>query len=153
MISLFGGLAFFSRWIFSGHQFQIPNASCPSGEWLRGGAGPVDGLCTYRGAYHLAWAVPMMDPTYYSQSGFIHLFTMFAPFFLSSSFSMWVQGAFLFATGPILASYITSNLQEAASIWCFFSIAQIAVMVFILATSMGMNPKAEAATPRSSKKK
>ena len=39
-----------------------------------------------------------------------------------------VQGVFLWATGPLLASFITSNLMEQASIWCFFSIAQISMV-------------------------
>ena len=29
-------------------------------EWLRG-----EELCTYRGTYHLAWSVPMLDNTYW----------------------------------------------------------------------------------------
>jgi len=45
---------------------------------------------------------------------------------------MIVQGIFLWAVGPYLASYITANLMEQASIWCFFSIAQIGVMLFLI---------------------
>ncbi len=43
----------------------------------------MDGLCTYLGNYHLAWSVPLMDPTYFSPSVFIHCFMMFAPFALN----------------------------------------------------------------------
>ena len=45
---------------------------------------------------------------------------------------MVIQGAFLFFTGPVLAAYITPNLMEQASIWCFFSISQICSMLFLI---------------------
>ncbi len=43
--------------------------------------------------------------------------------------NMVIQGIFLWLAGPYLASMITPNLMEQASIWCFFSIAQIGIMV------------------------
>jgi len=100
--------------------------SCRTAEWLRG-----ERLCTYRGKYHLAWAVPMYDPTYWSPSAAIHSFLMFGPFFVMKR-NMIIQGIFLWAAGPLLASFITPNLQEQASIWCFFSIAQIGIMLYII---------------------
>lgn len=45
---------------------------------------------------------------------------------------MVLQGCFLFFFGPVLASIITPNIMEQASIWCFFSIAQILVMLFLI---------------------
>eukprot|EP00012_Vannella_robusta_P007874 CAMPEP_0206201924 /NCGR_PEP_ID=MMETSP0166-20121206/11849_1 /ASSEMBLY_ACC=CAM_ASM_000260 /TAXON_ID=95228 /ORGANISM="Vannella robusta, Strain DIVA3 518/3/11/1/6" /LENGTH=65 /DNA_ID=CAMNT_0053620715 /DNA_START=529 /DNA_END=722 /DNA_ORIENTATION=+ len=45
---------------------------------------------------------------------------------------MIIQGIFLWLAGPYMASWITDNLMEQASIWCFFSIAQIAIMLFII---------------------
>lgn len=100
--------------------------SCRTQEWLRG-----EKLCTFKGKYHLAWAVPMYDPTYFSPSAAIHSFLMFAPFFVLKK-NMIIQGVFLWLAGPFLASFITDNLQEQASIWCFFSIAQIGIMLFII---------------------
>ena len=59
--------------------------------------------------------------------------TVYAPFFaMYEKKGMVVQGLFLFFTGPMLAAYITPNLMEQASIWCFFSIAQIATMLFLI---------------------
>jgi hypothetical protein len=58
-----------------------------------------------------AWSVPMADPTYIIQGSGIHSFLMFAPFFVFKP-SLWLQGAFLFLTGPYLASLITANLME-----------------------------------------
>jgi len=100
--------------------------SCRTQEWLRG-----EKLCTFRGRYHLAWSVPMYDPTYWSPSAAIHSFMMFAPFFVLKK-NMIIQGVFLWLAGPFAASFITANLQEQASIWCFFSIAQIGIMLFII---------------------
>jgi hypothetical protein len=92
----------------------------------------------------------MFAPTYYSPGSAIHSFFMFVPFFLTWNPAMWVQGAFLFATGPLLAHFITPNLQEQASIWCFFSIAQIAVMVFLIRNTL---VKDSSATPAKKAKK
>lgn len=104
-----------------------PNAnSHTTTEWLRG-----EKLCTYRGNYHLAWSVPMTNVTYYTPSAAIHSFLMFGPFFVMKK-NMIIQGVFLWFAGPFLASYITDNLMEQASIWCFFSISQIAIMLFII---------------------
>jgi len=104
--------------------------SCKTQEWLRG-----EKLCTYRGKYHLAWSVPMYDPTYWSPSAGIHSFLMFGPFFVMKK-NMVIQGFFLWLAGPFAAAFITSNLQEQASIWCFFSIAQIAIMLYIIRESL-----------------
>jgi hypothetical protein len=102
------------------------NGSCRTTEWLRG-----EKLCTYKGKYHLAWSVPFADVSYWVPSAAIHSFLMFSPFFIMKK-NMIIQGFFLWLTGPYLASWVTPNLQEQASIWCFFSITQIAVMLLII---------------------
>jgi hypothetical protein len=102
-------------------------------EWL---AGPV--LCTYQGLTHLAWSVPVLPVSYYTPSFALHSFLMFVPFFvvdtghMMSNFTNKIAGVILFVTGPILGDYISANKHEAASIWCFFSIMQIVVLVAIL---------------------
>lgn len=109
----------------------------PSTEWLRG-----DTLCTFKTQtmYHLGWSVPMADPTYFVQGAGIHSFLMFAPFFaLYEKKGMIIQGIFLFAFGPVLAALISDNLMEQASIWCFFSIAQIAIMLFLIRETLIVN--------------
>eukprot|EP00341_Mesodinium_pulex_P006966 CAMPEP_0116936384 /NCGR_PEP_ID=MMETSP0467-20121206/30852_1 /TAXON_ID=283647 /ORGANISM="Mesodinium pulex, Strain SPMC105" /LENGTH=226 /DNA_ID=CAMNT_0004617949 /DNA_START=75 /DNA_END=755 /DNA_ORIENTATION=- len=101
-----------------------------STEWLRG-----DTLCTFKtkAMVHLGWSVPMADPSYFVMGAGIHSFLMFAPFFaLYEKKGMVIQGCFLFLTGPVLAALISDNLMEQASIWCFFSIAQIATMLFLI---------------------
>jgi hypothetical protein len=46
-----------------------------SPEWMRG-----EKLCTFHGKYHLAWSIPMADPTYLIPSLGLHAFLMYAPF-------------------------------------------------------------------------
>jgi hypothetical protein len=65
---------------------------------------------------------------------------MFAPFFaLYEKKGMVIQGIFLFAFGPGLAAWISPNLMEQASIWCFFSIAQISIMLFLIRETLIVN--------------
>lgn len=80
---------------------------------------------------HLGWSVPMADPSYYVMGASIHSFLMFAPFFvLYEKKGMILQGIFLFIFGPVTASLISDNLMEQASIWCFFSIAQVRSLLY-----------------------
>jgi hypothetical protein len=113
----------------------VPNNAQISTEWLRSDVGQ---LCTFRGKYHLAWSVPMADVSYWIPSQAIHSFLMFVPFFVMKS-NMWIQGSFLFLFGPYLASWLTPNLMEQASIWCFFSITQIGIMLFLIRETLLIN--------------
>ncbi len=82
----------------------------------------------------------MADPSYYVMSASIHSFLMFAPFFaLYEKKGMIIQGLFLFFFGPVMASMFSSNLMEQASIWCFFSIAQISIMLFLIRETLIIN--------------
>jgi hypothetical protein len=95
-------------------------------EWLQS-----DSFCTYKGNLHLAWAVPLADATYYIPGTSLHMFMMFAPMLtIFESKATMSGGLIAFVTGPILASYITSNLMEQASIWCFFSIFQCMIIFY-----------------------
>jgi len=102
-------------------------------EWLSGPA-----LCTYHGVKHLAWSIPMVPVSYYMPSMGLHSFLMFIPFFVLDQGGVlrnlpnWIAGTILFATGPFMADWITPNKQEAASIWCFFSIMQVVGLACIL---------------------
>jgi len=132
-LCLIGGGMLFTRFLLANTWEQTLQG--PSTEWLRG-----EKLCTYRGNYHLAWSIPMADPTYVIPGAAIHSFMMFAPFFaLYEKKGMVIQGIFLFAFGPYLAGLITPNLMEQASIWCFFSIAQIAIMLFAIRETLIIN--------------
>ena len=131
-LCLIGGFLLFLRFPMSyidGFQTQ-ENRLGHSQEWLRG-----QSVCTFKtdSMVHLGWSVPMADSTYLMQGIGIHSFLMFAPFFaLYEKKGSIMQGAFLFLSGPGLASLMTSNLMEQASIWCFFSIAQIGLMILLI---------------------
>lgn len=101
-----------------------------STEWLR-----AEKLCTLSGKFHLRWEVPMADVSYYVPSAAIHSFFMFMPFFVIKPQNM-IQGFVLWATGPALANYISPDLTEQASIWCFFSISQIVRFFFPASLTM-----------------
>jgi len=136
-LCLIGGAMLFSRYLIAGFPgySKMDVSDFKSTEWLRG-----EKLCTFRGNMHLAWSVPMADPTYVIPGAAIHSFCMFAPFFaLYEKKGMVIQGTFLFAFGPYLAAWITPNLMEQASIWCFFSIAQIAIMLFFIRETLIIN--------------
>ena len=137
-LCLIGGFLLFLRWPMSyvdGWNTQESRTTPAndrgfSQEWLRGNQ-----LCTFKSQsmVHLGWSVPMSDSTYIMQGIGLHSFLMFAPFFaLYEKKGMILQGCFLFLTGPYMASMITTNLMEQASVWCFFSIAQISIMLFLI---------------------
>eukprot|EP00499_Haloplacidia_sp_CaronLabIsolate_P010271 CAMPEP_0196769850 /NCGR_PEP_ID=MMETSP1104-20130614/789_1 /TAXON_ID=33652 /ORGANISM="Cafeteria sp., Strain Caron Lab Isolate" /LENGTH=273 /DNA_ID=CAMNT_0042139953 /DNA_START=1 /DNA_END=822 /DNA_ORIENTATION=+ len=133
-LCLLGGTALLSRYFLAPYGSTMDMTTLedgmqsPSTEWLRG-----EKLCTFRGRLHLAWSVPMADPSYYVPSAFIHFFLMFAPFLcMWEKRGMVVQGLFLFTSGPFLASILTPYLMEQASVWCFFSIMQILTMLFLI---------------------
>jgi len=131
-LCLIGGFLLFIRYFLSFipqlNTMDVSNNG--STEWLRG-----NNLCTFKtkAMWHLGWSVPMADPSYYVMGASIHSFLMFAPFFaLWEKKGMILQGCFLFLFGPVLASLLSDNLMEQASIWCFFSIAQISIMLFLI---------------------
>eukprot|EP01095_Lingulamoeba_sp_RSL-Kostka_P011234 TRINITY_DN420_c0_g1_i3.p2 TRINITY_DN420_c0_g1~~TRINITY_DN420_c0_g1_i3.p2 ORF type:complete len:137 (+),score=20.75 TRINITY_DN420_c0_g1_i3:1022-1432(+) len=68
----------------------------------------------------------------------IHSFLMFAPVLIIDDLFTTISGIFLFITGPLLSMTITDNIHEQASIWCFFSISQIIIIVssFIIKVHM-----------------
>lgn len=93
-----------------------------SKDWLEG---PV--TCTYHGSYHLAWSLPLRQPTYFLGGLGLHSFMMFVPALCIGGFSELDSIAFLTLTGPVFAGFVTSNLHEAASVWCFFSMLQCGI--------------------------
>ena len=120
-LALIQGCWMFSRWLF------LDTPSTERSDWLVG-----DKLCTLMGTHHLGWSLPLQAPTYFTPSNSIHLFMMFAPF-IALGPRLWLSGFILFATGPLLAWFLTGNLFEQAAIWCFMSIGQIVILTVVLA--------------------
>jgi hypothetical protein len=120
-LAIIQGFYMFSRWIFV--DTETYDTGCASMDWING-----EEVCTYLGNYHLAWKLPLRNATYFWPTNNTHFFMMFAPF-LAMGPMFWIPGAVLFGSGPYLASLISDNLHEQASIWCFFSIAQICLLV------------------------
>jgi hypothetical protein len=137
-LCLIGGFLLFLRFPMSFVPgWNTPAQAVASTEWLRG-----PHVCTFRtkSMYHLGWSVPLADPSYNIMGAGVHSFLMFAPFFaLYEKKGMVLQGLVLYISGPFVASIFTSNLMEQASIWCFFSIAQIAVMLFLIRETLIVN--------------
>ena len=63
-LCLIGGLLLFARYWIAPWFTTMDVSDFKSTEWLRG-----EKLCTFNGKYHLAWSVPMADPTYYVVRG------------------------------------------------------------------------------------
>jgi hypothetical protein len=90
-------------------------------DWIRG-----ETLCSRQGALHILWSSPMRAPSYWLPNSHIHFFVMFMPYFCEMH--SVVTGALFIATGPLLAAWLTPNVNEQASVWCFLSILQICVL-------------------------
>ena len=136
-LCLLGGFLLWARYPMSFVPEWSTTLSQPSTEWLRG-----EKLCTFKSQsmIHLGWSVPMADPTYNIMGAGIHSFLMFAPFFaMYEKKGMILQGLVLYLTGPFAAAMISKNLMEQASIWCFFSIAQISIMLFLIREALIVN--------------
>lgn len=84
-------------------------------------------LCTYKGTLHLAWSLPLKYPSYFLPGLGLQCFMMFVPVLAIGGLAEIDAVTFLFATGPLLATYLTTNRHEVASIWCFFSTTQCAI--------------------------
>ena len=143
-ITLLGGCWLFGRYLYSVMNPQLAGRSsvdCPNYDWLDDGYDGFLGAetpnlpgkaCTYRpvtNTAHLAWAVPLAEPTYIIPGSAVHCFLMFAPLLAAGKRSNLIGGLILFATGPGLAMLLTASVNEQASIWCFFSIAQLFLLM------------------------
>jgi len=127
-MALIMGCMMFSRWILFTPEHKLTG---PNTEWIRGNQS-----CTKWGNYHIAWELPLHAPTYFMPSNNIHFFMMFAPYFAMWTWDMWINGLILLTTGPVLSKIITDNLYEQASIWCFMSIGQVVVAIYMLRTQL-----------------
>jgi len=128
--TLLGGIMMIIRYLLAPYS-PIPYRSECNTEWMRG-----DKLCTYSGNVHLAWTVPLYEASYLAPSPNLHFSLMFFPFFIIDP-RLIISGLILLLTGPVLSMYLTNNLHEQPSIWCFFSISQICCIMVTYALCHG----------------
>ena len=91
-------------------------------EWMCKIGDPLCGTdaCTYKGNWHLAWRLPLFG--YGPSSASIYFGLVFI---LPILYGNWRISAFHFIFGPLLAYVVTMNSNEAAAVWCLFSIVII----------------------------
>ena len=94
-------------------------------------------FCTLPGNWHLAWEFPFNgwgNGFADSPNWFIRLFPnalvaySLAVFILPLLYGSWKIAAYQYFMGPIIASQLTDNIDEAPAIWCLMSIG----IVFLL---------------------
>jgi len=133
-------LRYFLTWLPDNpYMAPRPTKDCPNYEWLRDG---YDGSlgdfetpnlpghsCTFRSpssSGHLAWASPMYQATYFLPGVGVHFFLMIGQMVArAESFAAYAVIPVFVLTGPGLAVYLTSSLNEQAAIWCYFSVFQV----------------------------
>ncbi|MGB0561666.1 MAG: DUF5765 domain-containing protein [Spirulinaceae cyanobacterium] len=86
-------------------------------------------LCSVSGSWHLAWGLPLNNMKWLSNGYLIPAFII--PVIYGSWKFLIYQSVF----GPILASFLTNDMNEHLAIWCLLSIA------FLLAATL--NPVKE----------
>lgn len=87
--------------------------------------------CSFQGEKHINFSLPLLYPTYTIPSVFAHFFAIFIiPFFISKFAAFW---SILFAITTYIPAYIHGiDGSEAATIWCFTSVAQY-ILIIVLA--------------------
>ena len=90
-------------------------------------------LCTFKGNLHLAWSIPLLNPSYFVPNMNLHFFFFFIPqLVMYFDFFNIITTLLLFLSGPVFAIYLTSNKYEQASIWCLFSSLQFMILTINL---------------------
>lgn len=93
------------------------------------------GYCTVSGGWHLGWTVPLndllaralmigplVDMLPVTGGGVRFLDYMLAVFLLPCFYGAWRFALFHLLLGPVLATLLTGNANEAPAVWCLFSI-------------------------------
>lgn len=88
-------------------------------------------LCVRQGSWHIVWDIPYnglttkIDDLIALRIGFpTYMLTVFA---MPIVYGAWRFTVFHVLAGPVLASLVTSGINEVPTVWCLFSIAIIVV--------------------------
>ena len=88
-------------------------------------------LCSFSGSWHIAWALPTNSIgdlfTYTPAHGFPTY--LIAAFILPLLYGSWRITIYHFLVGPLLASFLTDDLNEWPAIWCLLSIGILLLVV------------------------
>lgn len=91
-------------------------------EHIEGFCGPK--TCSMTGNYHIKWSFKLLKPSYIFPSIASHFMNMFVtPILMGQA----IGSVVLFLSGPFIAAFFNASSGEKASIWCFFSIAEVCV--------------------------
>jgi hypothetical protein len=103
--------------------------ACRIGEVLCGSE-----LCLRSGEWHIAWEIPYngLATRLYDLVGIDWGFPTYVltVFVLPVLYGSWRFTIFHLFAGPLLASVLTRNVNEAPAIWCLFSIGIILITIF-----------------------
>lgn len=88
-------------------------------------------LCSVTGTWHLAWNIPLnglmnalWPMPFMGLPGYFFI-GLVLPFLYGS----WRANLFHIVLGPLLAYFLTNNINEAGAIWCTFSIALLLSLI------------------------
>lgn len=90
-------------------------------------------LCSYSGKHHIKFRLPLRtEPEYYSPGVSGHFIFFFLPLLFFNNTTRFI-GLFTWVTGLLIPTiYYKLNSTEAATVWCYLSITQLAVMYFYI---------------------
>lgn len=85
--------------------------------------------CTFSTPNHLAWSVPLLPPSYFIPSGYVHWFFFTVPGLLAGGARARLSLVAALLTGPLVtmtlaARYPSSYGNEWPATWCWLSVAQ-----------------------------
>lgn len=92
-------------------------------------------LCSVSGSWHIAWEIPLNGignwdgrsflAFLFSSSASYPIVTYALPFWYGS----WRFIVYLFFVGPLLTSFLTTNLNEHPAVWCLLSIGILMIVI------------------------
>ena len=85
-------------------------------------------LCSYKGAIHLAWTMPMNNIGWFT----FMTYYMIAAFLVPLIYGSWKTSLSGILTGPVFAIILTANPNEWPAVWCLFSVVIIMIGIFPL---------------------
>lgn len=88
--------------------------------------------CTYTGKKHINFSLPLRThPIYITPTMFIHFILFFIPLLLFNNTTRLIS-LFIFASAFIPSIIYKLNPSETGSVWCFISVAQLALVASYL---------------------